>query len=129
MRRGALSLTLLVVAGCAAARQESNPVKLGVNASLGGRRPFPADNPWNQEIARAPVDPNSAALIASIGPEKNLHPDFGTVWEGAPNGIPDGVVAGSQPKVPVSFEYQDESDPGPYPVPPDGPIEGGPNAK
>jgi hypothetical protein len=28
--------------------------------------------------------------------------------------------------MPVSFEYADESDPGPYPVPPDAPVEGGP---
>src|SRR5262249_6400349 len=40
-----------------------NPVQLGVNASLGGRRPFPDDNPWNQDISAAPVDPNSDRLI------------------------------------------------------------------
>lgn len=61
---------------------------------------FPLDNPWNQDISGAPVDPNSAALIASIGLERGLHPDFGTVYDGAPNGIPFVVVAGSQPKVP-----------------------------
>jgi hypothetical protein len=49
------------------------------------------------------------------------------VWEGAPNGIPYVVVAGSQAKVPVTFQYDDESDPGPYPIPADAPIEGGPN--
>jgi hypothetical protein len=64
-------------------------------------------------------------LIASIGLTTGLHPDFGTVWNGAPNGIPYDVVASSQAKVPVSFQYASESDPGPYPVPPDAPIEGG----
>src|SRR5205807_3416757 len=74
------------------------------------------------------VDPNSAALIASIGLNTGLHPDFGTVWDGAPNGIPYVVVSGGQPMVPVTFDYADESDPGPYPIPPDAPIEGGPNS-
>jgi hypothetical protein len=58
-----------------------------------------------------------------------LHPDFGTVYNGAPSGIPYVVVAGTQPKVPIRFEYPGESDPGPYPVPPDAPIEGGPQSK
>jgi hypothetical protein len=102
---------------------------LGVGAGLGGRRVFPADNPWNRAIAREPVDPDSHALIASIGLDKGLHPDFGTVYQGAPNGIPYVVVPGAQTKVPVRFEYADESDPGPYPIPPDAPIEGGPNAE
>lgn len=89
---------------------------------------FPADNPWNTDISEYPVHPNSAAYIASIGAERNLHPDFGTVWQGAPNGIPYVDVAGDQPRVPVTFHYADESDPGPYPIPPDAPIEGGPDA-
>jgi hypothetical protein len=106
--------------------QKAPTVKLGPNASIGGLRLLPDDNPWNQDISREPVDPNSAQLIASIGVNKPLHPDFGTVYEGAPNGIPYMVVSGKQPKVPVSFQYADESDPGPYPVPPNAPIEGGP---
>lgn len=99
---------------------------LGPNASLQGRRPFPADNPWNTDVSGEPVDPNSAALIAACG-DRGLHADFGTVWNGAPNGIPYVVVAGTQARVPVTFDYADESDPGPYPVPPAAPIEGGPN--
>ena len=70
----------------------------------------------------------SDAYVNSIGRTDHLHPDFGTVWDGAPIGIPYVVVGGSQPKVPVTFDYADESDPGPYPVPPDAPIEGGANA-
>lgn len=102
---------------------------LGPGASLHGKQLFPPDNPWNQDIANAPVDPNSANLIASIGLNVGLHPDFGTVYNGAPNGIPYIVVAGSQPLVPLNWTaYGDESDPGPYPVPPDAPIEGGPNS-
>ena len=90
---------------------------------------FPADNPWNRDISREPVDPNSAALIKSIGLDKPLHPDFGTTYNGAPNGIPFIVVGATQPRIPVQFQYKDESDPGPYPIPADAPIEGGPAAK
>jgi hypothetical protein len=109
-----------------AAQQAGGSVKLGANVSLGGKRVFPDDNPWNQDISKEPVDPNSDNLIASIGRDRPLHPDFG---QGASSGIPYVVVPGDQAKVPVRFEYPDESDPGPYPVPPDAPIEGGPKAK
>lgn len=93
--------------------------------SLRGRRPFPGSNAWNADISAEPVDPNSAALIASCGGGRVLHPDFGTVWNGAPNGIPFIVVHGSQARVPVSFRYASESDPGPYPLPANVPIQGG----
>jgi len=89
---------------------------------------FPIDNVWNVAIDALPVDANSAAYIASIGATRPVHPDFGTVYSGAPNGIPYIVVTGSQPRVPVSFDYADESDPGPYPIPPNAPIEGGPQS-
>ncbi len=88
---------------------------------------MPLDNPWNTDISGYPVDSNSANYIAAMGATKTLHADFGTVWNGAPNGIPYVEVPASQPRVPVSFYYPDESDPGPYPIPPDAPIEGGPN--
>jgi hypothetical protein len=102
---------------------------LGPGASLHGKQVFPPDNAWNQDISNLPVDPNSANLINSIGVNASLHPDFGTVWNGAPNGIPYIVVAGSQPLIPINFvAYDDESDPGPYPVPTNAPIEGGPSS-
>ena len=97
---------------------------LGVGASLHGKRIFPADNPWNKDISAEAIDPNSAKIVASIGSDKSLHPDFGT-----PYGIPYMVVSGKQPRVPVVFTaYGDESDPGPYPIPLDAPIEGGSDA-
>ncbi|MGV3719333.1 MAG: hypothetical protein ACO1SX_00365 [Actinomycetota bacterium] len=102
---------------------------LGVNASLHGRRPFPDDNPWNRRIDAEPVDPNSETLINSIGREKPLRADFGANWKGAPFGIPYVVAAGDTPKVPINFQYADESDPGPYPIPPNAPIEGGPGSQ
>lgn len=102
---------------------------LGIGASLNGARPFPANNAWNMDVSRFPVHPNSANLIANIGANTGLHPDFGTFWQGAPIGIPYVVVAGNQPIVPVNFtDYGDESDPGPYPIPPNAPIEGGTGA-
>jgi hypothetical protein len=83
---------------------------------------FPASNPLNQEIAHAPVDPNSAAYIASIGLTGHLHPDFGT---NPSYGIPYTVVGPHQPKAPVKFtEYGEESNPGPYPIPAKAPVEG-----
>jgi hypothetical protein len=100
-------------------------VSLGSGASLGGKRVFPADNPWNTAVDQAAVDPNSAALIASIGLGTTLHPDFGAHWPKGPFGIPYVVVKGSQKKVKVSFTYASESDKGKYPIPKNAPIEGG----
>lgn len=100
---------------------------LGVGASLNGARPFPDDNPWNLDIRGADVDPNSDNLIASMGLDTALHADFGAgLYEGQPIGIPYVVVSGTQPLVSTRWvAYGDESDPGPYPVPPDAPVEGG----
>jgi hypothetical protein len=87
---------------------------------------FPPDNPWNQRVDRLPVHRNSDAIVRSIGLDDTMHADFGSgLWEGGPIGIPFVTVAKSQPKVPVSFDYPDESDRGPYPIPPNVPIEGG----
>jgi hypothetical protein len=86
---------------------------------------FPADNVWNTPVGMLPVDAHSAAYIATIGADVGMHPDFGSgAWNG-PIGIPYVDVPGSQPKVGVTFDYADESDPGPYPIPPNAPIEGG----
>ena len=88
---------------------------------------MPADNVWNARIDGFPVDARSADYIATIGPDVGLHPDFGSgTWDGGPIGIPFAVVPGTQMLVGVAFEYADESDPGPYPIPRDAPIEGGP---
>lgn len=102
--------------------------ELGVNARLHGHRLFPETNPWNLDISKAPVDARSSALIASIGIDKKLHPDFGTFWEDRPTGFQYLVVDGDEPRLPVEFEYADESDPGPYPIRLSAPIEGGPQA-
>jgi hypothetical protein len=87
---------------------------------------FPADNPWNQRVDRLPVAVDAARLIASIGLDAPVHPDFGSgLYDGAPIGIPYTVVSSRTRRVPVSFEYASESDRGRYPIPPSVPIEGG----
>lgn len=86
---------------------------------------FPPDNIWNQPVDTLPVDRNSAAFVNSVGADRTLFADFGP--GGA--GIPYAIVPGSQPKVPISFEYDDESEAGPYPIPPGAPIEGGPSSR
>ena len=97
----------------------------GAAAAIGGCPLFPADNIWNTAIDTAPLDANSALYVSTIGAATALHPDFGTVYNGAPNGIPYTTVPGTQPLVPITFTYSADSDPGPYPLPPDAPIEGG----
>lgn len=87
---------------------------------------FPPDNPWNRRVDALPVAPGSDRLVASIGADRPLHPDFGSgLWEGAPIGIPYTVVSARQRRVPVRFRYAGESDRGRYPIPRDAPIEGG----
>ena len=97
---------------------------LGIGAALNGAVAFPAGNAWNTDISSAAVDANSDALIASIGLDTALHPDFGA----GSIGIPYVVVAGSQTQVPMNWTaYGDESEPGPHPVPPNAPVEGAPD--
>ena len=107
---------------------ENGTVHLGLGAALGGKRPFPEDNAWNQTIDHLPADPFSDIMIRTIGPDKNLHPDFGAeYWDGSPNGIPYIIVSGDQKPVPIVYTaYGHESDPGPFPIPPEALIEGYP---
>lgn len=100
-------------------------IEPGVNGSLHGRLPFPADNAWNRSVEEAPIDPRSQALIQSIGSDTPLHADFGTTWEGSKLGIPYVVVDRRTPRSRVTFDYADESDAGPYPIPERPPVEDG----
>jgi hypothetical protein len=87
---------------------------------------FPSDNPWNQRVDRLPVARDSGRIVRSIGPNAPVHADFGSGrWEGRPIGIPYTSVSRIQKRVPVSFDYADESDRGAYPIPRDAPVEGG----
>ena len=93
---------------------------------IGGLQVFPPDNPWNWDISSHAVHPLSDHYIESMGGSGHLHPDFGTVWEGAPIGIPYVVVHAGEPPMPVAYTaYGDESDPGPFPIPLDAAVEGG----
>src|SRR5947209_19925212 len=86
--------------------RQANVSQVAVSTNLAGFRVFPSDNPWNRDVSMEPVDPDSERIIARIGLDKPLHPDFGPSPE---SGIPYIVVSGSQAKVPVTFAYPDES--------------------
>jgi hypothetical protein len=87
---------------------------------------FPSDHIWNTPVDTLEVHSRSAAWVNTIGASRGFHADFGSgLWEGAPIGIPFIQTTSSAAPVAVSFEYSDESDPGPYPIPPNPPIEGG----
>jgi hypothetical protein len=125
----ALFLAGWLATGTLLAQQPALEPDLGPGASLHGKAIFPASDLWNADVSHWPVDPNSTALVAEIGANKPLHPDFGTTYQGVPSGIPYVVIdSAGVPAVPVSFQYAAESDPGPYPIPPAAPIEGGANS-
>jgi hypothetical protein len=87
---------------------------------------FPTDNAWNRRVDALPVAAGSAETVAAIGPTKTMHADFGSgLWDGGPIGIPITVVGKGQTKSTVRFDYADESDRGPYPIPAGVKIEGG----
>lgn len=111
-------------------KRQPGVATLGPNSPLGGMQIFPPDNPWNQPVDNAEVDPLSTVILREIGADKGLFPAFGPgLWEGAPIGIPYIVVDGNEPTVPVKYTaYGDESDPGPFPIPPNAPVEGDPNS-
>jgi hypothetical protein len=120
MIRATVVAVVLVAAtaGTAAAQQ-----------TIGGCPVLPADNIWNTPVDTLPVLANSATMVTTIGASRGFHADFGAgMWDGGPIGIPFVTVTGSQTKYPASFLYADESDPGPYAVPLNAPIEGGSNA-
>jgi len=100
----------------------------GLGPSIAACNLFLADSPWNEDISGAPLHPNSDTYVDTIGRDETTHPDFGSEWQGEPLGIPYVVVSAGQATVPVEFDEFEQSDPGPYPIPPDAPIEGGPGA-
>jgi hypothetical protein len=133
---GSARLRLAMLAACGAATVGLWSSADGVGASarlgaagagptIGGCPVLPPDNPWNQRVDRLPVAAGSARYVAAIGLGAPVHPDFGTVYNGAPNGIPYVVVGRAARRAPVHFQYASESDRGPYPLPPGVPIEGG----
>ena len=93
---------------------------------LAGCPVFPASNAWNQRVDKRPVAADSATIVASIGRDLPVHADFGSgLWQGAPIGIPFDVVGPGTRRSRVAFDYADESDRGPYPIPAGVHVEGG----
>ncbi len=111
---------------CGTGTDTGAPPPPGSGPSAGGCAVFPASNEWNRDVSADAVDPNSANYIAAMSPTKSLHPDWGSMTDNY--GIPYVIVPADQAKVPVSFDYADESDPGPYPIPATAPVEGGAGA-
>jgi hypothetical protein len=126
---GALSA---VIPGRQARARQGDECAIGCEESRCGETPadcaiFPVDHIWNTPVAELPVATHSDAYIANLGRDTGLHPDFGSgLYEGMPLGIPFVRVPADQPPVEMAFtEAPEESDPGPYPIPADAPIEGG----
>ncbi|MEY2569351.1 MAG: hypothetical protein QOE35_3880 [Actinomycetota bacterium] len=87
---------------------------------------FPSDDVWHADVSALPVHARSGAWLAAMGgPDRRLHPDFGPSGDTQPYGIPYTVVHSGHERVSVSFDYADESDPGPYPFGPDIGVESG----
>jgi hypothetical protein len=119
LRRSGLVILTVLIAHSPAVQARWNPRSplASVPCQL-----FPSDNVWNADISALPVDAHSSDYVNSIGAASPLHPDFGT----RKIGIPYAVATSTQAAVPITFSlYGDESDPGPYPVPPDAPVEKG----
>lgn len=122
MRRAAIVLLAAATVVLATATSSGKPLPGARACPL-----FPPSNAWNERVDQLPVASDSAQIVASIGGDKRMHADFGSgTYGGGPIGIPFTTVSGRQRRVPVRFQYASESDPGPYPIPPNIPIEGGP---
>jgi hypothetical protein len=113
-------------------RGGTNPRDASLYPGSGGTAPalpdatacpvFPASNVWNQRVDGLAVRGDSATLIATIGSTAKLHPDFGSYLG---YGIPYNVVGGDQATTRVAFDYADESDDVPYPIPATPKVEAG----
>ena len=139
------AVTALLLTGTIWTRAGADPVSdLGINApaeatalarrvtppvggsAIAGCPMFPADAPFNQRVDRLPVRSNSNAIIANIQAAGStvLHPDFG---ENPTYGLPLNIVGPGQPLVPIRyFQYPQESDPGPFPIPDNAVFQDGP---
>ena len=96
---------------------------------VGGCPVLPPDSPWNTDVSSAPLAADSAALVGAQAAGHDVHLDFGDTQ--SEYGIPYALVGPKQRRVPIAFgtdgaDYGDESDHGPFPIPPTAPIEGAP---
>jgi hypothetical protein len=117
--------TLAISASACVAPASPGGGATATSPTVGGCHVFPGDNAWNADVSHAPVRANSAQYVANINSSGNtmVHPDFGG---GGAYGIPFKVVDSTEPRRRIVYTaYGDESDPGPFPVPPNAPVEGG----
>ncbi|HJS17497.1 MAG TPA: hypothetical protein VJ785_02025 [Anaerolineales bacterium] len=113
-----LSFQMLIVTPAGAVQLQKQDGLAAVSAVIGGCPLFPANNIWNTPIDNLTVHARSDQWVNTIGRNTGFHMDFGSgTWNGGPIGIPYNIVGSGVPKVSVSFDYDDESDPGPYPIP------------
>ena len=134
LSRALLLLALLLSVACSTESENSDGSndKSGDLPNVEELQIFPSAHPLNTAVTDRTLDPNSQAILANIGMDENLFADFGSgLWEGAPIGIPFVAVGKDQSKVPITYRgngtdgnYGDESDPGPFPIPLNAPIEG-----
>jgi hypothetical protein len=103
-----LLLPLALLATLSSASAAARPIPSAPRCAV-----FPKTNAWNRRVDSWPVAANSDLIIRSIGATTGLHPDFGT----GRIGIPFDVVTKSTLRSRVAFDYADESDSGPYPIP------------
>jgi hypothetical protein len=94
---------------------------------LGGCPVLPPDSAWNTDISHAPLAADSGTLVGAQAAGHNVHLDFGDTQR--EYGIPFAIVPANQRRVPITYgtdgaDYGDESDHGPFPIPPTAPIEG-----
>jgi hypothetical protein len=116
-----------LVAVCAVPSASASVQAAAASApKVSGCQIFPANNAWNEDVSKLPVRSDSATLVRTIsqtGGRTMLHADFG--GRGA-YGIPFRIVTASQTRYPIHYTaYGDESDPGPFPIPANAPVEGG----
>lgn len=115
------TLSLVLACSCLAALLGAGTPATAQPVS--GCRVLPASNPWNQRVDSLPVAAGSTYMVARMGID-HLHPDFSDS-DGAGYGIPFQIVSAATPRRTVTFDYADESERGPYPIPADPRIEGG----
>jgi hypothetical protein len=124
-RRALVACCVVTVLAAGACTAPSGPPGGNAAATVGGCPVFPSSNAWNTDISHAAVRANSAQYVGNINASGNtmLHPDFGGDGE---YGIPFRVVPSDEPRRRINYTaYGDESDPGPFPIPSNAPVEGG----
>ena len=126
MRKRTLAITLVIAAlttvAVLAGGEAKPPEPTATDKVLAKMPLFTKDDPWRKDISKEPVDPLSTEIIAGIGAGRGLHPDWGTKY-----GIPFQFVDKNTPRINPKFDYADETDKGPYPLPENPLIEGVPD--